>query len=117
MRLGGAGRRAGARGTLDGAKIEPSGLREAFESRQNVTCRAHISRLFLNPDNFSRVGMLFDGGGNFRARQRVELVEKEYGGIRVCAAVEGWQICMLSSAASCMKRSIRALECSGPWPS
>src|SRR5438445_443949 len=28
---------------------------------------------------------------------------------KYCAAVEGWQICMLSSAASCMKRSRRAL--------
>src|SRR5437879_4312268 len=36
---------------------------------------------------------------------------------KYCAAVEGWQICMLSSAASCRKRSRRALECSGPWPS
>jgi len=30
------------------------------------------------------------------------------------AAVEGWQICMLSSAASCMKRSMRALESPAP---
>src|SRR5260370_2787727 len=77
MRLGGARCRAGAGGTLDGAKVEPSGFREAFESRQNITCRTHISRFFLHPDDFARVGMLVDGGGNFRARQRVELVQKE----------------------------------------
>ena len=35
----------------------------------------------------------------------------------VGCALEGWQIWMLSLAASWMKRSIRALECSGPWPS
>src|SRR5258707_13976968 len=77
MRLGGARCRAGAGGTLDAAKVEPPGFREAFESRQNITCRTHISRFFLHPDDFARVGMLVDGGGNFRARQRVELVQKE----------------------------------------
>ena len=33
------------------------------------------------------------------------------------AGVEGYATCMLSSAASSRKRSRRALECSGPWPS
>ena len=32
---------------------------------------------------------------------------------KYCAAVEGWQMFILPSAASCMKRSMRALECSG----
>ena len=33
------------------------------------------------------------------------------------AAVEGWHIWKLSRAANCRKRSMRALECSGPCPS
>ena len=36
---------------------------------------------------------------------------------KYCAAVDGLAIRMLPSAASWMKRSIRALECSGPAPS
>src|SRR5260370_2072151 len=86
MGLGGAGCRAGAGGTLDRAKVEPPGFREAFEPRQNITCRAHVAGFFLNPDNLARVGMLRDGGGNLRARQRVELVKKENGGIGVLTA-------------------------------
>src|SRR5258708_12457176 len=86
MGLGGAGCRAGAGGTLDRAKVEPPGFREAFESRQNITCRAHVSGFFLHPDNLARVGMLLDGGGNFRARKGVELVEKENSCIRVLTA-------------------------------
>src|SRR5258708_32090180 len=82
MRLGGAGRGAGAGGTLDRAEVEPPSFREAFESRQNVTCRSHIPGFFLHPDDFARVGMRLDGGGNFRARERGELVEKENGGRR-----------------------------------
>src|SRR5258708_39658369 len=77
MRLGGARCRTGTRGTLDRPKVEPPGFCKAFKSRQNITCRTHISRFFLHPDDFARVGMLVDGGGNFRARQRVELVQKE----------------------------------------
>src|SRR5216684_8341900 len=86
MSLGGARCRAGAGGTLHGAKIEPPGFREAFEPRQNIACRAHVARFFLNPDDLASMGMLVDGGGNFCARQRVELVEKKYGGISVFAA-------------------------------
>src|SRR5260370_42071393 len=86
MGLGGAGCRAGAGGTLDRANVEPPGFREAFEPRQNIACRAHVAGFFLNPDNLARVGMLGEGGGNFRTRQRVELVEKEDGGIGVLAA-------------------------------
>src|SRR5260370_29318275 len=51
------------------AKVEPSGFREAFESRQNITCRTHISRFFLHPDDFARVGMLVDGGGRSEERR------------------------------------------------
>ena len=36
---------------------------------------------------------------------------------KICAAVVGCAICMLLSAASCRKRSMRADECSGPCPS
>src|SRR2546427_12659840 len=86
MRLGGASCRAGASGTFDRAEVEAPGLREAFESRQNITCRAHVSWFFLHPDNLARFGMLLDGSSNFRARQRVELIEKENGGSPVLTA-------------------------------
>ena len=36
---------------------------------------------------------------------------------KYCAAVVALQTWMLSSAARVRKRSMRALECSGPWPS
>jgi hypothetical protein len=36
---------------------------------------------------------------------------------KIWLAVVGCTICMLVSAASCMKRSRRAELCSGPWPS
>jgi len=36
---------------------------------------------------------------------------------KIWLAVVGCTICMLASAASCMKRSRRAELCSGPWPS
>src|SRR5258708_10840408 len=83
MRLRGAGCGAGACGTLDGAKVEPPGFREALESRQNVACRSHVPGFFLHPDDFARVGMFFEGSGAFRARHRVQLVKKENGGIGV----------------------------------
>ena len=35
----------------------------------------------------------------------------------ICAGVEGTHTWMLYSAQSCRKRSSRAEECSGPWPS
>ena len=35
----------------------------------------------------------------------------------ICAGVVGVQTCMLFAAQSCRKRSRRADECSGPWPS
>jgi len=37
--------------------------------------------------------------------------------VEILGAVEGWQICMLSSAASCMKLSAARWNASGPWPS
>src|SRR5437016_9035894 len=86
MGLGRAGGRAGAGGTLDRAKREPSGLREPFAPRHDVTCRAHVTGFFLNPHHLARLGMLGDSRGNFRARQRVQLIQKENGGIRVIAA-------------------------------
>ena len=36
---------------------------------------------------------------------------------KIWLAVVGCTICMLVSAANCMKRSTRAELCSGPWPS
>ena len=36
---------------------------------------------------------------------------------KYCAAVEGLTMRTFSCAASCMNRSSRALECSGPFPS
>src|SRR5579859_3274035 len=48
--------------------------------------RAHIFRLFLNPDDFAGVGMLGDGGREFRAQQRVELIEEDNRGAGVFAA-------------------------------
>ena len=36
---------------------------------------------------------------------------------KIWLAVVGCTTCMLLSADSCMKRSRRADECSGPWPS
>ena len=36
---------------------------------------------------------------------------------KYCAAVDGYTTRRLSSAQSVRKRSMRALECSGPWPS
>ena len=36
---------------------------------------------------------------------------------KIWLADVGCTTCMLLSAASCMKRSRRAEECSGPWPS
>src|SRR5258708_38036252 len=86
MRLGGASCRTGAGGALDRTEVKPPGFRESFEPRQNITRSAHVAGLFLNPDNLARVWMLLNGGGNFRARQRVELVEKENGRICVLTA-------------------------------
>src|SRR6267378_1061246 len=86
MGLGGAGGRTGAGRAFDRAKVEPPGFCESFESRQNITRRAHVAGFFLNPDYLARIGMFCDGGGNFRARQRIELVEKENGGVGVLAA-------------------------------
>src|SRR6266852_4463547 len=86
MRLGGASCRAGAGGTLDPANAEPPGFREAFEPGQDVSHRAHVAGLFLDPDNLTGAGMLRDGSSYFCARQRVELVEEENGGVGVLTA-------------------------------
>src|SRR5438094_8868764 len=86
MGLGGACCRTRTGGTLDGPEVESPGFRDTFESRQNITCCAHVAGFLLHPDNLARVGMLVDGRGNFRARQRVELVEKEDGGAGLLTA-------------------------------
>src|SRR5437867_1976615 len=85
MGLGGTGCRAGAGGALDRPEVEPPGLRDTFKSGQDVTRCSHVAGFLLHPNNLARVGMLVDGRGNFRAGQRVELVEEENSGIRVFA--------------------------------
>src|SRR5205814_9938438 len=86
MGFGGACCGARTGGALDGPEVESPGFREAIESRQDVARCTHVAGFFLNPDNLARVGMLVDGCGNFRARQRVELVKKENSGSGVLAA-------------------------------
>src|ERR1700738_2454749 len=73
--LGGARGRAGAGGALDGAHLQTFALHELADARHDEKVRAHILRLFLDPDDFSGVGVLVDGSGNFRAEQRIELIE------------------------------------------
>src|SRR5260370_18180524 len=48
--------------------------------------RAHVFRFFLDPDDFSSVGMRVDGGGNFWAQQRIELIQENNRGGGVFAA-------------------------------
>src|SRR5713226_28940 len=86
MRFGGPGGRAGAGRALHGSNAKANILCQALETRKYVAEGAHVARLFLNPDDFARVGMLGDGGGDFGARQGVQLVEKENGRVRVFAA-------------------------------
>src|SRR6266481_3232744 len=119
MGFGRTGRRAGARRTLDRTQAQAALLNQLRQARHDIKERSHVARLFLYPNYFASVGMGIKSGGDFGTRQRIELVEKQYRGTGVFtrAAFEGWQIWMLSSAASCRKRSRRALECSGPWPS
>src|SRR6266436_7954759 len=47
--------------------------------------RAHVFWFFLDPDDFAGVGMLVDGGGNFRAQQRVKLIQENNPGAGVFA--------------------------------
>src|SRR5258707_12048619 len=47
--------------------------------------RAHVFWFFLDPDDFAGVGMLVDGGGNFRAQQRVQLIQENNRGAGVFA--------------------------------
>src|ERR1700686_3647469 len=84
--FGGAGGGAGAGRALDGAKFQTFALHQLADARHYEEMRAHIFRFFLNPDDFAGVGMLVDGGGEFRAQQRVELVEENNRGGGVIAA-------------------------------
>src|SRR4029077_18991525 len=83
MGFRGASSWAGAGGSLDRAKVELPGFRDAFEPRQNITRGAHITGFFLNPHDLAGMGMPVEDRVTFRARQRVKLVEKENSGFRV----------------------------------
>ena len=45
-----------------------------------------LARLFLDPDDFAGIGMLGECGGDFRPRQRIELIEEENRGAGILAA-------------------------------
>src|SRR6266404_6944967 len=77
VRFGGARGGAGAAGAFHGPNAQATGFREAFQPRQDVKMSAHISGFFLDPDDFAGIGMFGDGGGDFRARQRIKLIEEE----------------------------------------
>src|SRR5208282_6488462 len=79
VRFGRTGGGAGARRSLHRAHLKSLGLRQAFEPRQHVEERSHIGRLFLDPYNFSSIGMLGQRGGDFRPREWVKLVEEKDG--------------------------------------
>src|SRR5260370_31455538 len=48
--------------------------------------RARVFRFVRDPDDFSGVGRGGDGGGNFRAQQRIELIQENNRGGGVFAA-------------------------------
>src|SRR6267143_1813075 len=77
VRFGGARGGASAAGALHRTYAQPTGLRESFQPRHYVEMRAHVGRFFLDPDDFAGIGMLGDGGGDFRARQWIKLIEEE----------------------------------------
>src|SRR6267142_5172884 len=77
VRFGGARGGAGAAGALHRTHAQPTGLREAFQPRHDVEMRAHLGRVFLDPYDLAGIGMLGEGGRDFRARQWIKLVEEE----------------------------------------
>src|SRR5215472_870766 len=86
MGLGGPGRGAGAGRAFDRTQADARGLGYAFEAWKHETGRAHVSRFFLYPHDFARVGMFCDGGGDFRAWHWIELVQEKDGSARIFAA-------------------------------
>src|SRR5882724_6662425 len=86
VRFGGARGGAGAAGAFHRSNAQSTGFREAFQPRQDVKMRAHISGFFLNPDDFAGIGMFADGGGDFRARQGIKLIEEENRRARIFTA-------------------------------
>ena len=60
----------------------------ALEARKHVEEGAHVGGLFLNPDDFARVGMSSNRRGDFVFGQRIKLVEEENrsGGVVPAAA-------------------------------
>src|SRR6266481_5735422 len=77
VRLGGARGGAGAAGALHRTHAQAAGFGQALQPREDVKMRAHIGGFFLDPDDFAGMGMLGDGGGDFRARQGIKLIEEE----------------------------------------
>src|SRR5580700_741754 len=80
-----AGCRTGAGRTLHGTYTEVFRLGDALKTRQNIEERAHVGWFFLHPDDFTRVRMFVDGGGDFRLGQRIKLIQKKDGGRSVMA--------------------------------
>jgi hypothetical protein len=72
----GAGGWAGAGGALDGANAATLIFGDALEARHYIGMRAHVGGLFLDVDDFVRVGIRGDGFGNFALRKRIELIEE-----------------------------------------
>src|SRR5258708_1787410 len=87
--FGGAGGGTGAGRTLDRTEIHATFLRDLRQAGHDVEKRTHVAGLFLNPDDFAGIRMGRKGGGDFRARERIELVEKQDcgGGVLAFAAL------------------------------
>jgi hypothetical protein len=81
-----AGRGTGAGRTLHGAHTKILGLGDALKTRQNIEESAHVRGLFLDPDNFTRIPMRINRGGDFILGERIELIQEEDRGGRVFAA-------------------------------
>src|SRR5258706_14974042 len=77
VRLGGARGGAGVPRALYRTHAHAAGFGEAFQPGHDIKMSAHISGLFLDPDDFAGMGMLGDGGGDFRTRQGIKLIEEK----------------------------------------
>src|ERR1700676_4698668 len=80
---------AGTGRPLDGSHLQALALHQLANARHNKEVRAHILRLFLNPDDLARVGMFVNRGGDLRTRRGITLVEKynRGGGVFATTAV------------------------------
>ena len=70
---------------LYGANAAAFTLGDALQARHHVGVRAHVGGLFLDVNDFVRVGIRSDGFGDFLLRQRIELIEEEDRGAGVFA--------------------------------